>query len=384
MQLRSHAARSYLLLGMIALTFATISISGSGSARAVPPGSAPKSTAPATDVTTSCPHPGTLSAPSTQVVDEPGEPAGTTMQATIYTTSNGTDTAQQRIPPTGWKPATATQFELTYFNIPPRPAATDPTYAAWKDEWVDHYSGIEPATLCQRIGSGSAGNPWDGQINRNPWAGVISTAAPITETYGSTEWNPGTPCAAQPDGYTNWVGIGGVGLDHGLLQNGFWSSHQTGSSNLFYEAIITGTTSLDTTPVPLQVANMNRYDLFNISTTYSQAAKTVTFGWHDLTTGAVASFGPYDGFYVNGTRYALSFWYDPSTGEAIDEHQYAHMRNFGTDVWSNVQVRTNGGSLQLIRNVAHYGAYSTNGSTGFAYVGSGGGGGSFNDIWNSC
>ncbi len=52
--------------------------------------------------------------------------------------------------------------------------------------------------------------------------------------------------------------------------------------------------------------------------------------------------------------------------------------------WFNVQVRTNGGSRQLIRNVTHYGAYSTNGSTVFAYVGSGDAGGNFNDMWNSC
>jgi hypothetical protein len=86
------------------------------------------------------------------------------------------------------------------------------------------------------------------------WSGFVTEEGSVTEVYGSTKFVAGSQCSAQPDSFTNWVGIGGYGVS-GLIQNGFWNAHSTGSFP-FYEVVYgstggIGATQMDLLPTPL-------------------------------------------------------------------------------------------------------------------------------------
>jgi hypothetical protein len=52
-----------------------------------------------------------------------------------------------RIPPAGWKPASASESELKYFDVPARPRG-GVALAEWKSEWIDHFSSIQAGIPC--------------------------------------------------------------------------------------------------------------------------------------------------------------------------------------------------------------------------------------------
>jgi hypothetical protein len=56
-------------------------------------------------------------------------------------------TVIQYIPPSSWKPASATNAELAYYSIPVRPAGGT-ALQAWKSEWIDHFSKVLAVSFC--------------------------------------------------------------------------------------------------------------------------------------------------------------------------------------------------------------------------------------------
>lgn len=246
----------------------------------------------------------------------------------------------ERLPLDGWTPASATDAQLNYFDVPANPTDAE-GLAQWENEWVDHYSGFADATPCLDKTNVRA------LTNTPNWSGVLTEEGSITETYGSTNFLASSACGGSTDSFTNWVGIGGYGVDN-LIQNGFWTSPGLGSFP-YYEVLGPSGYGINVTPESLY-PSPSLGDAFNIAVNYEDG--TAVFGWHDLTNGAESAL--YDS-YEDG--HAMSFYYNGATGEAVDERgtvgdDYSTLRDFGSDAWTNVQAKQGSGSLVLIRNTS--------------------------------
>ncbi|MBO0868393.1 MAG: hypothetical protein J2P15_07490 [Micromonosporaceae bacterium] len=272
----------------------------------------------------------------------------------MVTYDNAGTRITESIPPDDWRPTTASTAELEFFGIPGRPS-TSTALSSWLDEWGNHYSGVSLGVPCAPTVSVSA-------ATNSHWAGQVATAGGYTEAYGTTEYNPGDTCGVSPDGYTNWVGLGGW-LSGRLLQNGFIYGHTFGS-HPFFEAINGGQdTGADfiTFSFPYGTG-----DHFNIATSYDPVTGVAHFGWHDIEAGRGGSVGmDVSVFATSGGIFPASNFYDSSTGEAIDERpevisalgspEFTTLRPFGHDTWTNATVSRNGGPRTAIRSEPHTG-----------------------------
>ena len=290
----------------------------------------------------------------------------------------GTD-ATETIPPADWAPSSATTSELKFFDIPPRPTEKDAS-AAWDQEWVTDYHGFEIAYPCAPVTDHSA------QSNSPVWSGAFASSGGLTEAYGETTFKAGGPCGAQPDSYTNWVGIGGNGPMTNLVQNGFWSDHTGGLSYPFWEAI-SYIAHYDTHVVPITAAGVNLNDVFNISTTFNTDTQKVDYSWHDLSAG-IPAFHMITGTTIGG--HPTADFYTGATAEAVDERGtisggWSTLRNFVTDSWTQVQVSIDGGSLVPLRSVAsHDGFYMVSAGNYISKPTSGATADAFADTWYGC
>lgn len=290
-----------------------------------------------------------------------------------YRDSQG-DVTEERIPLAKWLPATATAEERRFFSIPAEPSKTSAAHAAWAHDWVNHFTAIKLAPPCEPVKSNSATAAYSYN-----WSGMVNTGGSITETYGTTKYTVGTPCAAQPDSFTQWVGIGGW-YSGRLLQNGFWADHSNGHY-AFWEAL-NNSISADTHTVPVSL-NANIGDTVNLATVWN--GSSVHFGFHDVTTGAMQSLD-----YSTILNRPASDFYDGSTGETIDErgtinNQYTTLRDYGTDYWTNAQVAQNHGALTPIRDGAHSGVVMSDHNITYSSAGlPAPTASSFTDTWDSC
>lgn len=164
------------------------------------------------------------------------------------------------------------------------------------------------------------------------------------------------------DAHSDWVGLGGWD-GRPLLQNGIASAGNVSGFFAWWEALNSSHDTFQVT-APLTV---HTGDVVSMSTTYNKTAKTVTFSWHNQTTGKVVAIGPMASIETHDSV-VLPTWefYDGSTGEVIDERPevggvYDKIRNFGSQSWDQARVYANGStSYSGIRSVPHLGPTMTN------------------------
>ncbi|MDQ2837454.1 MAG: hypothetical protein M3Y42_09305 [Actinomycetota bacterium] len=325
----------------------------------------------------SCQRPESIDRTTTAAVPEGAGFAGRSVQASIVHLTGGSVSVTEPMPPAGWKPATATQAELKYFGIPARPAQNSAGYAQWATDWITHYTGFTLAVPCAATSDLSA-------ATKANWAGILAYGSAFTTAYGATTYNPGSTCAqAEPDSYTNWVGLGGYNTGR-LIQNGFITTH-TGGSYPFLE-LLNSDTGVDTHTVRMDISgdpNNGSGHTFNLQTQWLPSTSQVSFAWHDITTGQVASMTV-----GSAAGKPASYFYDSSSGEAIDERAVqggvlTSLRNFGTDQWSNAYVATNGSGFTAMRSLPHIGITMQE-AFQLASVTAGSTADRFTDTWDDC
>lgn len=293
--------------------------------------------------------------PQTGVVVDTSPTAATVY---VYRDPAGGGVAFRR-PPSGWNPITATDAELTYYGLPPRPSDSD-ALAAWKAEWND-YTGFAGTGVCRSSESAYTGSSFTN------WAGSVADSR---TTYSAVEGNVFVAhdytggCGASDD-HVDWVGLGGTN-SHGLLQNGIADDTSIANSwNWWYQGITDPSSGLNYSTGILYIDGSNHYgDEVHLSTSYS--GNTVTFLWHDLTTGKVQSLptnsvGPY----------GASEYYSGTSAEGITERPKINgswsplrMWDSGDIQWSSVKVSWPNNSNVQIRNTYHTNYDMYNPSTG--------------------
>jgi hypothetical protein len=341
-----------------------------------------------------------------------------------------------RIPPSQWRPVSASAVELDYYGIPARPA--DPSaLQAWLTEWTDYSGFASPEGNClfdHPIGSTAvisidpdavAADPTVVTSNPGPlltspgialadptiltseplglltdssqaaassnWAGVIANVrGNYTETYGSITQPTQTYCPGPTSSsHSSWVGIGGLGSDHALIQNGTVQYGSPAVTVAFWESIS------PTGGVDVQGGNtafpVSAGDQVNVSTTYTPTR--ISYGFHNLSTGQVWGYPFYGVNHVPPPAF-----YDGTSAEVIDEratnsttHVIDELRQFSPASWSAARVAWGAGALTAIRSVPHYGLLmkqsGPSGSktmTTLAHPVGGAAPDTFTDHWDAC
>lgn len=318
-------------------------------------------------------------------------------------------------PARGWTPLTASASQLAFFGLPPRPA-NPAQLADWEASWAN-YSGFEvnqqpcitpfhtvlpsapandtvmPGMAAQQSAATgaaeSAATPDCSVLTCSPnWAGLVDTdGASYTEAYARTTIQSENNSCSPDDAHADWVGLGGWGSSQ-LLQNGVGSAGNVTGFFAWWEAI-DGTD--DTHQVRESMA-LSAGDVVSMSTTYNPSAETVTFSWHNQTTGQLATVGPMFSIPVGGgVMIFTSRFFDGTKAEAIDERtevggNYDKIRDFGTQTWDQARVYSNGSSSYSgMRTVPHIGPTMTNEAQTQTLVSvTGDTTEAFHDTWQQC
>lgn len=296
------------------------------------------------------------------------------VRVVTYRDSQG-DVTEERIPTGTWSPGTATAAERNFLGVPTEPPKTSAAHRAWANAWTKHFTGMKLAPPCEPMKSISA------TMDSENWSGMISRQNSVTEAYGTTTYNAGTPCSVQPDSFTQWVGIGGY-AGSPLLQNGFWADHASGHF-AFWEAL-NRTNDTHVVPIYPWTFDANLGDRVSLATVWD--GTYVHFGFHDLTDGAL-----YELNLPTILNQPAANFYDGSSGEAIDERgligsQLSTLRNYGTDSWANVQIEQNHGAPVPIRATVHDGIIMNYNGTTYSSPGAANPDtpSSFADTWKTC
>lgn len=378
--------RNLIGVASLGLVIAIMGGLGSGSALAAAPGSDATAGPDQEQITTACEFAPKEESYTTVVVPE-AEGSKRIVEASVRTLEFNGNVMEQRFPPDGWTPATASPEELDYFGIDRKPNAEDrEALADWEYEWIDNYTGFMKIEPCVPLEGAYATD-----FAKLNWSGAVARAGSYTKMYGQTVYKTGSSCSGGNDSYANWVGLGGHSSSK-LLQNGFYVLN--GTSGAFWE----GLNSTHTPPIqPMYLTGLALGHRVRISTEYD--AGWVYFSWHDLdvTSGsgvAVAAMSTIDGA-------AVSTYYDGSSAEAVDERitvldtssgtKYAtKLRNYGTDAWDKLQVQVNGGSYRPLRGETPHDGYLmyspgyASGSSPISYPTSGSTTQKVTDTWVSC
>jgi hypothetical protein len=258
--------------------------------------------------------------------------------------------AYERIPPDGWNPTNATDDELSYYGVSPRPTSST-ALAQWRTEWND--IPILHAGLCDDT-SGTR----HASINGLNWAGLVVNGHNDYMQAFSNVGVPGTnsSCGANSI-YSTWVGLGGYGGSHTLLQNGFDGGPDVppsaGGDGAWWEGITNGVIG------PTQWISPNFIqpgDSLNMATTFDLLGDhdgQAQFGWHDLThPKLLVLYEPQ----INGQ----DAWYswDPNTAEFVNEVVGYPVRFFTPENWSNANVQREAQSPVAPGSVPHFGIYA--------------------------
>jgi hypothetical protein len=140
--------RRILVAAIVSLSVAAITLVGIGLAQEIGDGqSAPRAVVAA--------HVGTRHSLAPAKCLNPVAPASevhvqvpnSELTAEVITYKWNGNVAFVRIPPAGWKPATASESELKFFDVPVRPRG-GVALAQWKSEWIDHFSSIQAGIPC--------------------------------------------------------------------------------------------------------------------------------------------------------------------------------------------------------------------------------------------
>jgi len=269
---------------------------------------------------------------------------------TTYTYHMGTNTATFRVPPPGFNPLTASNVELEYYGLPPRPSPLD--VDAFRT-WVADYAGVHfeapPPFLAEVPVDKAAFTPRTGgeQSRTLAFSGCVSCWAGYVDQHAShnnytvasvqfTEPRIG-PSRCSNDGEFIWGGIGGYGVQQ-LGQDGTaWGSTGIGDHQAWTEV-------LPDQPGVVPV---------NLFATPGGSFLATTIWQGDI------GYKQYDWNLVNeATKRGISFFtsstsYNGSTVEAIVERPMGdNLANFGTIPFTKVQEEIGSGNLTAFSNSA--------------------------------
>jgi hypothetical protein len=146
-----------------------------------------------------------------------------------YRYSNGSGTL---IPPSSFNPSTASDAQLTEYNLPLRPSSSNAAaYNAWMQTIgsITHWAGGTHSLIEAPVTSqGSIPSPTSGSVSpalsgscSQCWSGYAD-ANQTNYTQAYAKWTQGTPGYSRCDpgtSYVSWTGIGGYGLPN-LGQDG--------------------------------------------------------------------------------------------------------------------------------------------------------------------
>jgi len=233
-----------------------------------------------------------------------------------------------RTPSATFDPLIATENEIFFFGLPPRPSAGDDVSA-----WLHELNSIHPPTNVCR--SSLAGEGFEAQFSTN-WAGydVEDSAGTYVAVQGNFHLSPITPsysslCAGNT--YASWVGLGGVNTGK-LVQAGVLYSGQSSNPQAFYEFLRPGG-GIEAKPLSQVIVSPNDY--LHVYVAFSTSLQQVNFYVYDGTSGTSQSLIQH----LDPNSY-----FDGSTAEWIDERlaigsSISPLSNFGNNDWSNVKVQ---------------------------------------------
>ncbi len=287
-------------------------------------------------------------------------------------------------PPAGFNPMKATNAEIMYYGLPPRPQGS----GSQLDHWVDVINHSK-SRICnpaiefikyhdkkQSFGSTFIGGPY---AYSDIWSGYMVDQGGMDETF--SDWN--VPCYSKfPTGATaaSWVGLGGFYNDN-LWQAGTFESPKTGYY-FWWEAFPTQYAQVITNFV------LGCGDQVAVDVNYNRSCSNQSFAYMDDYTA--------DTYFSTG---CVNFTPDTNTSEWIDErpsilsgNSYCtpQLLDFGQVSWyystaystwyGNTMMRINQyNDLQIVM--------TNNGLSGTSLASPGGissnNGGSFTDYWQS-
>ncbi|MHB8450075.1 MAG: G1 family glutamic endopeptidase [Mycobacteriales bacterium] len=266
----------------------------------------------------------------------PGDPNA----ATVYTYDFQGSTLSQRVPPSSWRPATASAQELAYYGIPPRPSG-----GAELESWNAHFGQltfVSSPGMCVTNRSAGTSNIWSG------WE-AYSASSPTAYDDSEANWteaHTSNGCYTS-DAHATWVGLGGdENFTYGqpyLLQNG---TEQDSNQYAWWEAI---KPNYDTHQVALYGFSVHDGDGMGAYVWYQPGSPAqVTFSWFDYAQNEAQSLTMQG---IAGVP--VSEYYYGSTAEAIDErptinNQATPLRDYGNVPWSSAYVH-GGGTWYPIR-----------------------------------
>lgn len=285
-----------------------------------------------------------LQCPSGTVALKPATAHLTTHGAAVYHYAIGTGPGfDYYVPPTGFKPLTASNAELAEMNLPTRPSG-GARFAAWKSD-MGRYKGTEKPVLCESRtpiseSAGKHGRPSAGSgavathYGNDHWSGYVNNAGSYTEVVAHWTQQGAYTCGCSgPTDEVTWVGIGGWSTGR-LLQDGTRNYSNT-TPYAWFEylgAVNVGIIQRNNTTVGDDIAS---------AVSYSNG--TANFG--------VTDNGTYE---VNVHQGGLAGDYDPSTADFINERPvycstgcYHTLTNTGVTFWSSARTYSPAGEIPI-------------------------------------
>lgn len=295
-----------------------------------------------------------------------GAPSSSSKAATVTRFDSRGTVVEFRVPPASWNPLTATDQELSFYGLPPRP-----TDAADLNSWTyefRHYSGFGDPQYCPPAGttsthpqqrSESAAVTLAGHYASPNWTGLVvpqGGGSPLNYAYGHTfvPWNYAN---CNSDAHAAWVGLGGTDNAIPLAQDGVVDD---GSGLRMWWEVLNHNYGIDSTVTEIRMAaGIHRGDEVSFSTHYFAASGSTSahfsFYVHNYTTGEIE-----DPLLYGWGGYPASLFYSGSSAEAIDERievggYYDELRAYGTQDWLDASdTRSNGSSAHMRSESGHY------------------------------
>jgi hypothetical protein len=258
--------------------------------------------------------------------------------------SNDGVTAQFSVPPASFVPLAASDAQLAEYGFPARPtnAADLATWHANMAAW----SGAMPPAPCTLSGYKAA---W-GVPDEN-WAGVDATSS--SNTYIAVQGNFVQPTfqtsTCDNTAETSWVGLGGSGAGHPLLQAGTFAPLGGGSPYMFWEYVTSGGGG-NGVSVFNPSYNVSPGDSMYQSVTYRQSDGNTTFYVADNSQSGHSGV----------VNIKLPGDWDGTTAEFVDERpsygtSYMNLSKFSTITWSGAQAENTAGTWNWVGNISHNG-----------------------------
>jgi hypothetical protein len=318
-------------------------------------------------------------------------------------------------PPADFTPLTASADELVAYGFPPRPSGGEAL-----DRWLDAMKSYrrspapqlvfqvetgqsrattpaideEPtpdATAARYHAAGppfsyssgsSASNNWAGYVS-TPTSGVSSARLIAAQANSYVHTFSGSPGCASNGVDDSWVGLGGFGSSHPLIQDGIgWNVPVANAWSAWYEVLQAGGAgNIGPNKISNSAIALNPGDGIFMYVDYQSANQQADFYVQDTSTGQVSQF--------QKTGVNSSYW-DGSSADWITEKVAGRdLKHFTPVNWYSALAETASGTWGPVNNFPNYKVYNTNTGTSSGHLisspnGLGGGGNSWTHSWYAC